>query len=187
MPHLIIIGSARQQHDVWIVMGLILMIGFICVTMGWCLLVKITGKWLGVKHHSNKITANVFNSYTPICSTYSLDVYDLVNLEASVIQPYMLNNNLINWHFVLREVMAYLPIVLGPQGRTSSLLKGGANVLIWGLQFRVGKIIWGLVYLVCNCPSHFLSIKVFSELDNWLSGLFEKAGLIIYWFEKIIS
>ena len=51
----------------------------------------------------------------------------------------------------------------------------GANVLIWGrrnflglkfrdpscaicsLKFAVDKIIWGLIFLVCHCPSHFLS------------------------------
>ena len=61
---------------------------------------------------------------------------------------------------------------------------GGANVLIWGLQFGVGEIIWGvkfqvpkcalcclkfgvgeiiwgLIFLVCHCASHFLSIEVY--------------------------
>ena len=29
------------------------------------------------------------------------------------------------------------------------------------LKFGVGKTIWGLIFLVCYCPKHFLSIKVF--------------------------
>ena len=33
------------------------------------------------------------------------------------------------------------------------------------LKFEVGEIIWGLIFLVCHCPSHFLSIKFF--FLNW--------------------
>ena len=32
---------------------------------------------------------------------------------------------------------------------------------ISGLKFGVGEIIWSLIFLVCHCPSHFLSIKFF--------------------------
>ena len=67
------------------------------------------------------------------------------------------------------------------QGGTLDFWNGGANVLIsqrliWGLKFRgpkgaicsleseVGKIIWGLIFLVCHCPNYFLSVKFFR---NW--------------------
>ena len=50
-------------------------------------------------------------------------------------------------------------------------LQFGVGKIIWGLKFRspkcaicglkfgVKKIICGLIFLVCHCPSHFLSIK----------------------------
>ena len=55
-------------------------------------------------------------------------------------------------------------------------LQFGVGKIIWGLKFRgpkgaicglkfeVGDIIWGLIFLVCQCPSHFLSAKFFR---NW--------------------
>ena len=66
--------------------------------------------------------------------------------------------------------------------RDSFIFGMGANVLIfgvgeimWDLKFQCpkcaisglkvweGKIIWGLIFLVTHCPSHFLSIKLFLE------------------------
>ena len=32
---------------------------------------------------------------------------------------------------------------------------------IYGLKFGVGEIIWGLIFLVYHCPSHFLNISSF--------------------------
>ena len=49
----------------------------------------------------------------------------------------------------------------------------GLKCATCGLKFGEGKIIWGLVFLVCHCPSHFLSIKVFSKLDSRLFAVFE--------------
>ena len=80
--------------------------------------------------------------------------------------------------------MRYHPLFTG--GGLLDFKNGGANVLIWGLQFVVGQIIWGLkfrgpkcaicglkfgvreiiwglIFLVSHCPSHFLSIKLFFE------------------------
>ena len=43
-------------------------------------------------------------------------------------------------------------------------------MLIWGLPFGVGEVIcgvgeitWSVIFLVCHCPSHFLSVKFFFE------------------------
>ena len=103
-----------------------------------------------------------------------------------------------------------LVVTLSPRERTPWLLNGSANVLIWGLKFggreiiwslkfqgpicaiyglkfRVGEIIWDLIFLVCHCPSHFASIRFFSEQDGWLFGVFENLGLIVWGFEKIAS
>ena len=44
-----------------------------------------------------------------------------------------------------------------PGGEDSSTFRTG--VLMF--SFGVGEIIWGLIFLVCHCPSHFLSIKVY--------------------------
>ena len=41
-----------------------------------------------------------------------------------------------------------------------------------GLKFWEGEIIWGLIFPVSHCPSHFLSIKLF---------LFLEAGQLIIW------
>ena len=72
---------------------------------------------------------------------------------------------------------------------------GVLNVLIWGLPFGIGEIIWGLkfrgpkyaicglkfgvgkitwspIFLLCHCLSHFLSIKL----------VFETGQLIIWGF-----
>ena len=50
--------------------------------------------------------------------------------------------------------------------------------IIWGLKFRGSKcaicglksgediIIWGLIFLVCHHPSHFLRSSLLSKLDN---------------------
>ena len=35
----------------------------------------------------------------------------------------------------------------------------GPKCGVFGLKFGEGKIIWGLIFLVCHCGSHFLSIK----------------------------
>ena len=32
---------------------------------------------------------------------------------------------------------------------------------IYGLKFGVGENIWGPIFLVCHCPSHFLIIMLF--------------------------
>ena len=48
-------------------------------------------------------------------------------------------------------------------GELLDFWNGGSNVLIWGLQFGVGKIIWDLISLVCHYPSHFPRIKLFFE------------------------
>ena len=58
---------------------------------------------------------------------------------------------------------------------------------VCGLTFGVGEIIWGLIFLVCHCPSHFLSIKVYFELESRLFGVFEKAGLIIGGLRKLLD
>ena len=39
----------------------------------------------------------------------------------------------------------------------------GPRCAICGLKFWEGKIIWGLIFLVCHYPSHFLGIKLFLE------------------------
>ena len=77
----------------------------------------------------------------------------------------------------------------GGGGNSLTFEKGVLNVLIWGLNIEVGEIIWGLkfrrpkfafsclkfgvgeiirgqLFIVCHCPSHFLSIKFFSKLDS---------------------
>ena len=63
---------------------------------------------------------------------------------------------------------------------------------LWS-EFGVGKIIWGLIILVCLCPSHFLSIKL-SKGDNllfvadrWLFRAFEKVGPIIWGLRKLLE
>ena len=56
----------------------------------------------------------------------------------------------------------------------------GEGEIIWVLKFRdtksatcalkfgAGLIIWGLIFLVCHGPRHFLSflVQVFAELDS---------------------
>ena len=66
------------------------------------------------------------------------------------------------------------------EGKLIFILKfQGTKSAICGLKYGVGEIIWGLIFLVCHCPSHFLSIKF------WLFGVFEKVDLIIWGYEKI--
>ena len=43
---------------------------------------------------------------------------------------------------------------------------GRPKCTVCGLKFGAGEIIWGVIFLVCHCPSHFLSINVFSDLDS---------------------
>ena len=37
----------------------------------------------------------------------------------------------------------------------------GSKSAVCGLKFRVDEIILGLIFLVCHCPNHFLSMKVY--------------------------
>ena len=46
----------------------------------------------------------------------------------------------------------------------------GPRCAICGLKYGVGEIIWGLIFLFCHCPSHFLGDK-----------LFLKTGQLIIW------
>ena len=41
----------------------------------------------------------------------------------------------------------------------------GSRCAICGLRVELGKVICGLIFLVYNCPNHFLSIEVF--IRNW--------------------
>ena len=82
----------------------------------------------------------------------------------------------------LVSMSACAPSSLG--GKLLDVWNRGGNVLIWGLQFEVGEIIWGLkfrglrfaifglkfgvgksiwglIFLVCHCPSSFLMTKFF--------------------------
>ena len=52
-----------------------------------------------------------------------------------------------------------------------------------GFKFGVGEIIWGLIFLVCHCPSHFLSIKFFFETGQLF--IWDIVDLIIWGSEKI--
>ena len=56
--------------------------------------------------------------------------------------------------------------------------------VICGLKFGVGEIIWGLIFLVWHCPSHFLSIKFCFR--SWAADYlgFEKIDLIIWGGKK---
>ena len=54
----------------------------------------------------------------------------------------------------------------------------GLGQIIWGLKFLgtksatcvlkfgEGLIIWGVIFLLCHGPNHFLSINFFLELDS---------------------
>ena len=42
----------------------------------------------------------------------------------------------------------------------------GPKCTICGLKFRVGEIIWGSIFQVYHGPSHFLGIHFFSQLDS---------------------
>ena len=48
----------------------------------------------------------------------------------------------------------------------------GNKSAICALKFGVSLIIWGLIFLVCHDPSHFLSIKSF---PNWTNDYFMSA------------
>ena len=96
--------------------------------------------------------------------------------------------------------MQSLQTVIFPWGGLLDSWNGGVNVLIWGLQFwggeiiwglkfrgpkcvicglkfGVGEIIWGLIFLTCHCPGQLSGIKPFL---NWTAvGVFEKVVLII--------
>ena len=44
---------------------------------------------------------------------------------------------------------------------------------------------WGLIFLVCHCPSHFLSIELVFKTGQLIIWVFEKVVLIICGSEKI--
>ena len=39
--------------------------------------------------------------------------------------------------------------------------------ILWS-EILESEIIWGLIFVVCHCPRHFLSIKAFS---NWTADI----------------
>ena len=49
-------------------------------------------------------------------------------------------------------------------------------MLIWGLQFGGGEIIWGLIFLVCHCPSLFLGVKFFPD---WTADYLESLKKLV--------
>ena len=61
----------------------------------------------------------------------------------------------------------------------------GPKCAIWGQKFRVGEMIWGLIFLVCDCQCHFLNIKFFFATRQLIIWIFEKFGLIIWGLRKL--
>ena len=56
-----------------------------------------------------------------------------------------------------------------PGGELLDVWNEGADVLIWGLPFGVGEIIWSLIIPICNCvivQAKFLVSSLFSKLDS---------------------
>ena len=43
-------------------------------------------------------------------------------------------------------------------------------------KFRSGEIIWGLIFLLCHCPSHFLSIYF---ILNWTTDYLESLKRLV--------
>ena len=62
---------------------------------------------------------------------------------------------------------------------------GGLKCAICGLKFGVGEIIWGLIFLVCHYPSHFLCNKFVFKTGRLIFCGLSKVGLIIWGSEKI--
>ena len=57
-------------------------------------------------------------------------------------------------------------VIWGWRNYLGSKISGlGPKCTICCLKFGVGKVIWGLIFLVCHCPNHFLGIKFFFR--NW--------------------
>ena len=65
-----------------------------------------------------------------------------------------------------------------PEGGLFDFRNGSPHVIIWGLKFWVGEIIWSLIFLYA--PKIIFSLKISGGRQRTIDFLvFEKVGLII--------